>query len=170
MVTETDVLEHIENKIENLVHTENRIGDNVRVDSEIVCRENKSEYRYINNAKQRVAKIKVDGGLVPSKHNTIKCDYLVINWDSATSFFIELKGSDVRKAISQIIATLGLLWSDISGMGICVAHARIVPTKHQKPDIIHNQQRQLEQMLKKCNGKPVTKPILIQSNRMIEAF
>lgn len=157
---------------ELLAHTENKINGDVRIDNKIVCREKQSTYCYINQSRHRVAKIDVDGGLVKDK-KVEQCDYLLINWDSHHSFFIELKGSDVRKAISQIIATLDLLWADISNIGICVAHVRIIPTKAPRPDLIHNQRRDLEQRLKQCNGgyhKIKEKLVDIKVKVMVETF
>ncbi len=157
MVTKTDLL----------ANTENKAGDNVRVDKEIVCRENQSEYRYINNAKQRVAKIRVDGGLILDK-NRQKCDWLLVDCDSARSFFIELKGSNVNKALEQISTSLDLLWSDINKLGICVAHARIVTSKTPTPKKMDkNKQYRLEQRLKKdCGGGKLK----IQTKQLIETF
>jgi len=65
-------------KTELFVHTENKDGDDVRIDSEVVCHEKQSTYRYINKIGQRVAKIRVDGDLVRSG-SIEKCDWLLIN-------------------------------------------------------------------------------------------
>jgi len=133
-------------------HTDNKTNGDVRVDKEIVCDDKKSRsksiYRYINKSRQRVAKIRIDDGLVPDQR-TKKCDYLVVNWDSAHSFFIELKGSNLTRAIAQINATLDLLWSDIKKMGIHTAHARIVLSKIPRPHLMPNEKRILEKRLKK---------------------
>ena len=154
-------------KSELLTHTENKTGGNVRVDNVVVCPENKSTYRYVNNARQCVAKIRVDGGLIRNT-GTKKCDWLVINWDLAHSFFIELKGSDIRKAISQINVTLDLLWSDVKKTGIDVAHARIVLSKTPRPNLMPNEKRKLEIRLKdKEYGGGTVK---VQSEQMTETF
>jgi len=150
-------------KTELFTHTENKDGDDVRIDSEIVCHERQSTYRYINQAGQRIARIRVDGGLVQDT-NVEKCDWLLINWDSNHSFFIELKGSDVKKAIRQINATLDWFWLDINGMGIRVAHARIVPGKVPRPDFVRNDRRKLELRLKQYGYGTVK----IQAREMTE--
>jgi hypothetical protein len=141
MVTETELSTHTENKTND--------GKGVRIDGEIVCRDkqSKSTYRYINKSRQSVAKIRVDDGIVPDKR-TKKCDYLVVNWDLAHSFFIELKGNNLARAIEQINATLDLLWTDIKKMGICAAHARIVLSKTPRPNLMPIEKRILELRLK----------------------
>ena len=133
-------------------HTENKTGDgkSVRIDNTIVCsdKRSKSIYRYINQSRQSVAKIRVDGGLV-SDTSTKKCDWLLVNKDSATAFFIELKGSNLTRAIEQINATLDLLWTGIKKTGIRTANARIVLSKIPRPHHMSNDKRILEQRLKK---------------------
>jgi hypothetical protein len=156
-------------KTELLKHTENKTGKDVRVDNEIVCSENKSTYRYVNKSRQHVAKIKVDGGLVPST-DTKKCDWLLINWDSAHSFFVELKGCDVKKAIDQINATLDLLWADVKTMGIGIAHARIVLSKTPNPNFIRSEQRILEKRLKLCSHGAVKNLVKIGTTEITDTF
>ncbi len=75
----------------------------------IPCKENRSEYRYVNSLENRVAKIKFDGCLI-NDETTIKCDYLLVDWDSHIAVFIELKGSDIYHALNQIGATIDHVW------------------------------------------------------------
>jgi len=139
-------------KDELFKHTENKDGNKVRIDKNIRCSENKSEYLYVNKSEHHVAKIKVDGALI-SATDTKKCDYLLINWNGGVAFFVELKGSDFNQAISQINATLDLIWSDIKEMGIRVPNARIVLSKSPVPGIQNSpQRRQFDARLKKCGG------------------
>ena len=42
-----------------------------------------------------------------------KCDYLVLNDDKRTAYFIELKGSDITGAIEQIEQTVEKLKRDL---------------------------------------------------------
>jgi hypothetical protein len=106
-------------------HTENI--QNLK-QSVIVCKENRSTYKYNNKSRHNVAKIKIDGGLLPDL--TIKkCDWLLINWDKGISYFIELKGCDFRKAIEQIESSLNILLSDLRKLKVTVVNIRIVTTK-----------------------------------------
>lgn len=115
-------------------NTENRNQDGtIRIDATIVCRENRSTYRYDNNSQKHVAKIKVDGGLI-SDPNKKKCDWLLINWDDGISFFIELKGSDLFKAVSQITSTINAIWNDINDLSVHRANARIVLSRNRIPN------------------------------------
>ena len=154
-------------KAELFKHTENKKGRYVRIDNAIVCRDkrSKSTYRYINQFRHHVAKIRVDNGLVQNS-SAQKCDWLLINWDSAHSFFVEIKGSDVKTAIEQIKATLNLLWSDINKMGINVAHIRIVVTRVPVPNLVSQKKQELKIYLKRYgSGTPD-----IQSQEMVDTF
>ena len=154
-------------KDELFKHTENKDGNKVRIDKNIRCSENKSEYLYINKSGHRVAKIKVDGALVAAT-DTKKCDYLLVNWNSTHSLFIELKGSDVKKAICQINTTLDLLWTSLKGMGMSVAHARIVLSKTPRPNLMPIEKRKLDLRLKAKEYGFGT--IKVQSEKMLETF
>ncbi|MBG2839202.1 MULTISPECIES: hypothetical protein [Proteus] len=50
--------------------------------------------------------IKIDGGLIPYQVGQKKCDYLVIRDSDKKYIFIELKGTDIKKAMAQIICTI----------------------------------------------------------------
>lgn len=106
-------------------HTENI--QNLK-QSIIVCKENRSTYKYNNKSQHNVAKIKIDGGLL-SDLTIKKCDWLLINWDNGISYFIELKGCDFRKAIEQIESSLNILLSDLRKLKVTVVNIRIVTTK-----------------------------------------
>ena len=146
MLTRTD----FDRNTENL----NRDG-NVRIDSTIVCSEKKSTYRYSNNSQRRVAKIKIDGGLIAAQDRE-KCDWLLVNWGDGISFFIELKGSDLFKAISQITSTIRQIWNDLSTLNdspVTTANARIVLSKNQWPQYRNDSRyKQFEKIIKQTNG------------------
>jgi hypothetical protein len=130
----------------------------------IVCQENKSTYRYINNAGKTVAKIRVDGGLINEK--TIeKCDWLLVNWDDGLSYFIELKGSDVRKAIVQIQTTINELSPSLSALNVTAKNVRIVPTRDSYPDISRGTEyKRLKKQVNQTGGT-----IIIKSRELIDS-
>ena len=67
-----------------------------------------------NNANhQLIRQFKVDGGVFPQNSPEEKCDYLLLNDTSSKAYYIELKGSDVEKAISQIENSIRLLHEEI---------------------------------------------------------
>ena len=61
-----------------------------------------------NTKRQYVRHFKVDGEVFRGPGEE-RCDYLLLNDEAATSYYIELKGSDLPKAIRQIENTIKLL-------------------------------------------------------------
>ena len=59
--------------------------------------------RHIGNnvSRQYIRHFKIDGEVFRSSGEE-RCDYLLVNDDAKTSYYIELKGSDLSKAIRQI--------------------------------------------------------------------
>lgn len=72
----------------------------------ISLKENKSEFRVSNKNQKPLRAIQVDGCLVGKESE--KCDWLVICDEAKRALFIELKGCDIEKAISQLATTLRL--------------------------------------------------------------
>lgn len=71
----------------------------------IVVAENKSRFELSNPGRLEISKIQVDGCLIPQ--NLEKCDWLFsIEKPLKKAYYIELKGCDLDKAISQLKATL----------------------------------------------------------------
>ena len=77
----------------------------------IVSREKKKEHIAINENNRLVRQFKVDGYVITE--NIKKCDYLLLNDDNHTAYFIELKGTDIADAIKQIEQTLEILKNDL---------------------------------------------------------
>ena len=77
-------------------------------DSTIVLRENRSKFEIHNKEKHVINKIQVDGCLISEKHE--KCDWIVTfdNKKTKRAIFIELKGCQLEKAVSQLKTTLHL--------------------------------------------------------------
>jgi len=70
----------------------------------IVSKEKRSSHTAVNKNGQLVRQYLIDGDVIKDKH-VIKCDYLVLNDEKKTAYFIELKGSKVVHAIEQIEET-----------------------------------------------------------------
>ena len=47
--------------------------------------------------------------------DTARCDYLLLNDEAKRAYYIELKGSDLEKAIQQIEATVQMFQTSLSG-------------------------------------------------------
>lgn len=70
-----------------------------------------------NTKRQYVRHFKVDGEIFTGTVET-RCDYLLLNDDTKTAYYIELKGSDLSKAIRQIENTIKLLSPSLPGYAV----------------------------------------------------
>ncbi len=135
-------------------------------ESIIVCKENKSEYRYENTSQHEVAKIKIDGGLIGDA-TTTRCDYLLVDWDGHIAVFIELKGSDVYHAMDQIRLTIDHVSPFPQEFNSGKILARIVATKvrDSAPDIKNTSEyKKLTTRIVRNNGssaKPLGKELIL---------
>jgi hypothetical protein len=74
-------------------------------DSRVVVQENRSRFEVQNSGRESLKKVQVDGCLIDD--HIEKCDWIIeVNNQSQRALFIELKGCDVDKAISQLKSTL----------------------------------------------------------------
>ena len=69
-----------------------------------VAEENDKKFKLLNRSKKSICRVKVDDCLIKDQ-NTKKCDFLFKVCEDEQYLLVELKGSDVQKAIAQIIAT-----------------------------------------------------------------
>lgn len=93
---------------------------------EIVCKDkgSTSVYRAINtNGMLSVRKYRLDGNLVK---NETCCDYLVLDDTGKKSYYIELKGRDVEKAVYQILAGENMCKAELPGY---ISYYRIIASK-----------------------------------------
>ncbi|MTJ18808.1 MULTISPECIES: hypothetical protein [unclassified Dolichospermum] len=108
---------------------------------------NKQEYRVTNNNGKEICKIKVDGCLIKESE---RCDYLILSCEDKSAFFVELKGHDLQKALSQIDSSINKLMTEIKEFKI---YARIVLNRNPTPDINSSIEIKLKKRLKQQNGK-----------------
>lgn len=66
-----------------------------------------------NVDRDAVRQFKVDGGIIPKNAPDSRCDYLLLNDKKETAYFIELKGSDIEKAISQVENSIAMFRHEI---------------------------------------------------------
>lgn len=72
-----------------------------------VSSENRCTHIAENPAGKYVRQFKVDGEVFPSSGNGPKrCDYLILNDTDGDAYYIELKGSDIRRAIEQVESSI----------------------------------------------------------------
>jgi hypothetical protein len=105
-----------------------------------------TEYRYINQISNHLAKYRVDGGLISDGK---KCDFLLLNCEKKQSFFIELKGSDINHAIDQIDRSIEALKNHLPNFAF---FARIVVTRVNTIDLKNTKFLRLEKKVKSLKG------------------
>ncbi len=71
--------------------------------SEIKCEEKQSKFILLNPDRKKIDKIVVDGCIYKKGGSELRCDY-ALNYADIT-IFVELKGTDIKRAIDQILAT-----------------------------------------------------------------
>ncbi len=116
----------------------------------VTCADVKSATKYIyeNNSLDELSKYKVDKCLI--NDNGSKCDFLLFNCKKKISYFIELKGSDLIKAVEQIDRSIDMLHKDFNNYSV---EARIVLTRINTTDLINIKLIRLQRKLKKLKGK-----------------
>lgn len=80
---------------------------NFRDDSQIVVKENRREFRIVNNNRKKLLEVKVDGCLISIEGK--RCDWLLIEIDSNHAHFIELKGCEIKEAFKQLENTIRII-------------------------------------------------------------
>jgi hypothetical protein len=80
----------------------------------IVSEEKQSKHIAKNTDNHLVRKYKIDGDVIKS-HDVDKCDYLVLNDEKKTAYFIELKGSKMHHAIAQLKSSANVCRSSLRG-------------------------------------------------------
>jgi|GEM_PF-823657 len=92
----------------------------------------KSIYRVINKMENEVIGLRVDG-CITTDNNVKKCDFLLLNWTTKATYFIELKGSNLNEACKQLIQSIRTNYPMLQNeFGYVAANARIVVSKTPK--------------------------------------
>lgn len=125
---------------------------------QVVFKDNKVSRKYIgkNPAQKELIGLRVDDCLIFEGQ---KCDYLLINVNDKTLYFIELKGSDLVKAIDQIDRTLDILLPKIEHQTV---HGRVVLSRVSTPDLVSSRYIKLKKRLKDLNGTLEQKSVLME--------
>jgi len=116
-----------------------------------------TEYRYNNQSSNHLAKYRVDGGLISD--DGAKCDFLLLNCEQKLSYFIELKGSDIIRAIEQIDRSIDKLKTDLPNFAF---FARIVLSRVNTIDLKNTKFLKLEKKLNSLNGNLKKKTRLLE--------
>lgn len=81
---------------------------------EFTSSENRCTHIGRNPKQDHIRQFKVDGEVLKAGTPEQRCDYLLLNDTRRKAYYIELKGSDIPKAIEQIENTILLLSSSIT--------------------------------------------------------
>ncbi len=124
----------------------------------VTCTDKRSStsYLYSNKSLDELSNFRVDRCLINDNQN--KCDFLLLNFTKKKSFFIELKGSDLIKAVDQINRSIDILHADFPNFSV---NARIVLTRVNTTDLKSIKLIKLEKRLQKLNGN------LIKQSRIL---
>ncbi|WP_071187851.1 hypothetical protein [Trichormus sp. NMC-1] len=125
---------------------------------------NKQEYRITNENAKEICKIRIDRCLIKEGE---RCDYLILSCEDKLAFFVELKGHDLKKAITQIDSSLTKVIHKIQDFKI---YARIVLNRNPTPDINSSVEIKLKKRLKKVNGDNSLELIKYKSKVLEESF
>lgn len=128
---------------------------------------NSQEYRIVNASLKELCKIRIDGCLIEEGE---RCDYLLLNCEDRLAIFVELKGQDLIKAISQLESSINSLIKQFKQLADFKIYARIVLNKTPTPAINSSAEIKLKKRLKKHNGEDSRDLIKYQSKIMEEKF
>lgn len=122
----------------------------------------RTNYLMHNEEKKLISKYVVDDCLLAHLKEDEKCDYLftVANVDKTDGYFVELKGSDVIKAIDQLINSINHLKENISGSFF----GRIICSKFPQAPATKRSQRYLRLM------KLTKRKLEIKSQQLTESI
>ena len=100
------------------IHTKDHVPMRQGKIPKILSEENGCKHLGINDKDQphEIRQFKIDGGVIRGTQVS-RCDYLVVNDTGKRAYYIELKGSDVRKAMEQIDNTVSMI-KDLRGYAV----------------------------------------------------
>lgn len=116
----------------------------------VVCSDQKcsTTFIYENKNADMLSKYSIDGCLIADEG--AKCDFLHLKCTKSKSYFIELKGSDLIRAVEQIDRSIDLLSNSITDFTI---NARIVLTRVNTIDLRNSKYLKLQKKLQRLGGK-----------------
>ncbi len=137
--------------------------------TKIVLRDKKGKSQFLVNNPNRfkVCCLLIDGCLIESQEEE-KTDFLLLKCpkkeedESSIAFFVELKGSNLIKAVRQINNSLNILLPKLEEYSII--NGRIVTTRVDKIDLGHTEYKALMKRLKNLKGTLEQKSIQMEEN------
>lgn len=137
--------------------------------TKIVLKDKKGKSQFLVNNPNRynVCYLLIDGCLIESQEEE-KTDFLLLKCpkkeedETSIAYFVELKGSNLVKAVRQINNSLNILLPKLEECSII--NGRIVTTRVDKIDLGHTDYKALMKRLKKLNGTLEQKSIQMEEN------
>jgi hypothetical protein len=90
----------------------------------------RSTFILSNPSGKEICRVEYDG-CFNTNNNQDKCDFLLLDCEGRSAYFVELKGSNFTKALSQIQATLDREKAKLIGFKL---EARVVLSKFRAPN------------------------------------
>jgi hypothetical protein len=137
--------------------------------TKIVLKDKKGKSQFLVNNPNRfkVCCLLIDGCLIESQKEE-KTDFLLLKCPekegdkTSIAYLVELKGSDLIKAVRQINNSLNILLPKL--VNYSIINGRIVTTRIDKIDLGHTDYKALGKRLKKLNGTLEQKSIQMEEN------
>lgn len=111
----------------------------------------KSQYLIENKGRKTYYKVNFESCVYSDRANDTKCDYGMITGESV--FFIELKGSDVKKGITQLLSTIKEVKNCFEGKSF---EARLIVSKTPKPNLL-KKTKEYRDLVKITNQRTIIK-------------
>lgn len=108
----------------------------------------KSQYLINNPTRNEYHEIDFENRVYQNRLNDTKCDYGVKT--ETDIFYIELKGSDVKKGVEQLLSTIRETRNCFQGI---TPKARLVVSRYPKPEIVRNT-KEYKDLVKIVNHQP----------------
>lgn len=83
--------------------------------AKFVSEENRCKHIGNNVRSALVRQFKFDGEVIPKNADTDRCDYILLNDEAPAVYYIELKGSSIRKAIKQVEKSFDMCHESLPG-------------------------------------------------------
>ncbi len=106
-----------------------------------------SKYCIDNPDRKEFFEIDFEGGVYKNRNNDTKCDFGIQTKENI--YYIELKGSDVKKGVEQLLSTINETEKCFKNHTI---EARLIVSKFQKPQLV-KQTKEYKDLVKKVNQK-----------------
>ena len=109
----------------------------------LVSEENDLRHVAFNWDGDRVRQYHVDGDVVSKRDHHKRCDFLVVNDSKKRAYFIELKGSDVQRAIEQMETTRSMTRDSFRGYDVFyrIVFRRVTHRIMNSPQFVKARQR-----------------------------